>query len=129
MFSIRNVGDEDDVIMSSNVVLLLLRMFFKILTILMILRKKMDEGGLMHHLLLLRLLSAHQLDHLVHIADQLLTPQPKVRLASTVELDSRIFFTTGDVYGHFLVIILMVVDNEKDDYGVKNDNGDDNDIT
>ena len=93
----------------------------------------MDEGGLMHHLLLLRLLSAHQLDHLLHIADQLLTPQPKVRLASTVELDSRIFFTTGDVYdGLFLVIIMMVVGNEKDDYGVKDDNrddGDDNDIT
>ena len=107
-------------------------MFFKILTILMILRKKLDEGGLMHHLLLLRLLSAHQLDHLLHIADQLLTPQPKVRLASTVELDSRIFFTTGDVYGHFLVIIMMVVGNEKDDYGVKDDDrddGDDNDIT
>ena len=109
-------------------------MFFKILTILMMLRKKMDEGGLMHHLLLLRLLSAHQLDHLVHIADQLLTPQPKVRLASKVELHSRIFFTRGDVFGHFLVIILIVVDmdNEKDHYGVKDndrDDGDDNDIT
>ena len=102
------------------------------LTIHMMLRKKMDEGGLMHHLLLLRLLSAHQLDHLVHIADQLLTPQPKVRLASTVELDSRIFFTTGDVFGHFLAIILIVMDNEKDDYDVKDndrDDGDDNDIT
>ena len=92
----------------------------------------MDEGGLMHHLLLLRLLSAHQLDHLLHIADQLLTPQPKVRLASTVMLDSWIFFTTGDVYGHFLVLIMMVVGNEKDNYGVKDDDrddGDDNDIT
>ena len=92
----------------------------------------MDEGGLMHHLLLLRLLSAHQLDHLLHIADQLLTPQPKVRMASTVMLDSWIFFTTGNGYGHFLVIIMMVVDNEKEDYGVKDDDrddGDDNDIT
>ena len=87
--------------MSSNVLLLLLHMFLKILTIHMMLRKKMDEGGLMHHLLLLRLLSAHQLDHLVHIADQLLTPQPKVRLASTVELDSRIFFVTRRCFWAF----------------------------